>query len=212
MTEENKNVESVASSEESTPAGVSSTNAGSSEVSKEDKVAYDTHRKLLSQRKKDQEKLAAIEAELESYRAEEQKRELKKLEDKGEYEKILSSYKEENSRLKNQIDEGKRRSVESAKLQAFVNSLPGKLRNQQYLAFVDTNEIAVDPETNTVDEVSLKRTVDDFLRDHSSLIEPEKVEAPRLPNRSSERTTITNEMSNEEKLKLALTAKLSNRG
>lgn len=211
MTDNNKTVEPVTSSETSTQANASSASVGNSDSSTDDTVAYDTHRKLLSQRKKDQERLAEFEAELDKYREAERKREQEKLEARGEYEKILTSYKEENERLKNQMEEGKRRSIESAKLQAFVNSLPGKLRNQQYLAFVNTSEIAVDPETNTVDDISLKRAVDDFLRDHGALIEPEKTEAPRLPNRSSERTAITNEMSNEEKLKLALSQKLGAR-
>ena len=191
------------SSEVNQPASEGSAPEISKEA-KEDVVAYDTHRKLLSQRKADQAKMSDLEQELERYRAQEKQIEQRKLEEKGEYEKILKIKEQEIQELRMQQEENARRDVQAAKLQAFMDTLPGKIRNKQYLAHVNIDDIVVDPETKTVDDYSVKKAVDSFLKDHSSLIEPKEPEKPKLSSRSPQSASISESMTNDDKLKFLL--------
>lgn len=172
-----------------------------------DSVAYETHRKLLRQRKADQQRMEELQERLEKYEEAEKAKQQQQLEAKGEYEKILKVKEQEIQELRNQQAEIARRNVEAAKYQAFMDALPGKLRNKSYLAHVNIEDIVVDPDSNTVDDYSVKKAVDNFLSEHSSLIEPKEKPKATIPS-SSPRSVVTDEkMSNDDKLKLLLQKK-----
>lgn len=167
-------------------------------------VSYESHQRLLQQRKADQRKAKELEQELSRYRDADRAREQQELEAKGEYSKILSERENRIQELEAREEERLRREVESAKLNAFVRALPGKLRSQDYLAFVNTDDIPLDPESKSVDEGSLRRVVADFMSKHSVLVEPEK--KVNVPNQAPAPSAINlgtdNKSSNEQLIEL----------
>lgn len=88
------------------PVGTEETQTASGEPQKsqEDKVAYESYRKLLNEKKSRDQRLQEMEQKLKSYEESE-------LERKGEFEKLLSQLKEENSKLKSTLQEKDRKYI-----------------------------------------------------------------------------------------------------
>lgn len=137
-----------------------------------DQLSYESYQRLLSQRKKDREKLEKYQSELNELKSWKQSLEEQEATKKGEYEKILANYKEENSKLKNELTEYQKSLVDGMKLQAFLDKLPGSLDSQDYYQFANLEEIAIDPESGAVDQQTLQSAVDNFVKKHSRLLTP----------------------------------------
>lgn len=129
-----------------------------------DVVKYATHKKLLNQLKNKSEELE----ELRRFKEEIEETEAKK---KGDYEALLKAREEKIQSLSSKLESYETNLREGQKLQAFMDNLPGKIKKQDYLSFVNLDEIALDPETNRVDETSLKIAVDKFVQEYPDLIE-----------------------------------------
>lgn len=168
-------------------------------------VSYETFDKLLNQRKKDREKLDAYEkqlAELSGWKKQVEETESIK---KGEYEKILTTYKTENETLKGKLSEVQKSIVDGQKYNAFLDKLPGRLDRNEFLQFVNIEQIAIDPETGVVDEKTVQSVVDDFVKSYGKLITP--INSKSLPNHDrignvGNQTKTVKKLSDEE-LKMA---------
>jgi len=106
---------------------------------------------------------------------------------KGEFKKLLDQSRNENATLKQEKEDAlkeKRESdnilLESRKLSAFENRLGGKLENDEYLTFVDTKNIIIDPDTGNIDVSSVDSTVKNFLGKHKSLVKFSKGKFPNF--------------------------------
>lgn len=150
---------------------------------RKDFVAYDTYRKVLSERKRDKEKLSAIEEELSRYRELEKSLEEKKAMEAGQWEKLKQTYLQENESLRTELQDYKKNMIDGRKLQKFLDKIPGTIAKREYLSFVNTENIVIDPETNEIDELSLDREVGKFMKDHSALVMP--AETRKNPNYAS---------------------------
>lgn len=133
-------------------------------------VSYETFDKLLNQRKKDREKLDTYEKQLQELSGWKKQVEESESIKKGEYEKILTTYKTENETLKGKLSEVQRSIVDGQKYNAFLDKLPGRLDRNEFLQFVDIDKIAIDPETGVVDEKTVQATVDNFVKNYGKLI------------------------------------------
>ena len=110
----------------------------------------------------------------------------KKLREQGEYKQLLTQ-REEALKLKDvELEEEKKKSrlandtlLEARKLSAFENKLGGRLKNDKYLSFVNTQGIVIDPETGDLDSASVESTVKNFLGEHKELV---NFQAGRMPN------------------------------
>ena len=170
------------------------------EQAKRETVAYETHQKLLSQRKADQARLAEMDAKLKTFEETEMKKQQAKLEEKGEYQKILEAKENELKSLQERIKNDEQRRINSEKESAFLNSLGGKLKNPEYIRFASKDEIAVDPDTGKVDELSLKQVVDKFLKEHSTLVDKkESNPAISASARSAQNPQFIQQTQNENK-------------
>lgn len=142
-----------------------SENDKTSDESREDgAVKYSTHKKLLNQLKNKGEELE----ELRAFKKQFEENEAKK---KGDYEALLKSRESRIEELESKLTSYETTLIEGQKLQAFVDNLPGKVKRQEYLSFVDLDDIALDPETNRVDEHALRLAVEKFVKEHGHLIE-----------------------------------------
>ena len=129
-----------------------------------DVVKYSTHKKLLNQLKNKSEELE----ELRRFKQELEENEARK---KGDYEQLLKAREAELKEWKERASSYERNLVEGQKLSAFINKLPGKIRRDEYLSFVDLDEIALDPTTNRVDERSVEMVVNSFVEKYGDLLE-----------------------------------------
>lgn len=161
--------------QEKTASASGSDNHDSVEGNREqtsDSVAYETHRKLLGERKKDREKLSQMQEELARYQALERQKEEREAEANGEWDKLKRTYQEQIQDLQGKVTNYERSMVEGRKLQSFMEKVPGTIPKREYLSFVDTDEIILDPETGEVDEMSLEKTVNSFVQEYPHLIVP----------------------------------------
>jgi len=137
----------------------SSEEQGDSEIA----VKYSTHKKLLNQHKN-------VKSELEDLRAFKQKVEEEESMKKGEFDKIIKARDERihelSSKLEN-IDKGMR---DSRKYQAFNDLLPGKIKKDEYAAFIDLDGIGT-TDDGQIDRVSLEQSVNKFVKEFPDLIQ-----------------------------------------
>lgn len=157
----------------------SKSTGGDFEGKQEDKVAYSTYKKAISELNNNRAARKELEQQLNEYRAREEQVEKEKLEQQGEYKKLLDLERKKNEEFLRERDEYKNSLITAHKLNAFKEKLPGRLASNEYYAFVDVNDIAIDPETNAIDESSVEATVNNFLTRHSRLVEST---GKKLPN------------------------------
>lgn len=134
-------------------------------------VSFETYSKLLDQHKKTKEKEREYADKVKLYEDEKKKVEESKLKEQGEYKKLLDNRESEIKKLQEDNDNFKRAVYDGAKLQAVLEKLPGKIKKKEYLNFIDIEKIAIDPETNIIDEKTVQDVASLFVKEHSSLIE-----------------------------------------
>jgi len=128
------------------------------------KVSYETYQKVLNEAKKAKE-LAKTLAE------EKAKNDEKALADQQQWKVLADQYKTQLDQTKSVLSEQEKSIVNGLKYQEFEKHLGGKLKNRDYATFIDFEKIAINPESRTVDEESVKSVVNEFLKNHSPLVE-----------------------------------------
>lgn len=166
-----------------------------------DVVSYETHRKLLSQKK-------AADERVEQLLKEKQQAEEAELQKKGDVQKLLKikedtllEKEKEVERLKSEKENVMKTYLEERKLQAIKEKLPAPLAKPEYSAFLDTDSVQFKPDTLEIDETSVERVAGDFVKNHPFLL---KLDAKILPNGSPK---ATGKLPYEEWLKLPVTEK-----
>lgn len=148
-------------------------------------VAFDSHKKLLDQKKSIQAKLKESEAELATFKAKEKEladRETKlnedKLKEQGDWKTIVATREQEVTTLKAEKDElvtkinsFEKKFTDAHKLNAFKEAIGGTLKKDSYFSFVDTSKIALDPATGIIDDKSLKAYANEFVTEYKELIQ-----------------------------------------
>lgn len=135
-----------------------------------DSVAYDTYRKVLSEKKKRDEQLSSIQAELESLRAQQKEREEAELKDQNRWKELYESLHQENSQLKSSLSEKDQRWESAIKLDSFYRALNGRVIDSKYAGFIDTSKILLDPETGEVDQTTVQREVERIQKEYPEII------------------------------------------
>ena len=175
---------------------------------KPETIAYETHRKLLSQRKSDQEKMRGMEQQLNDLLNANKEAEEAKLREQGKWEDLagqrenkIKELEQENLGFKDSFDK-------AVKLTSFRDQLGGTVDNSSYYDFVNVKDIVIDPETGVVDTASVEQVVNQFKKDHSKLYTPKvskslPANAPRDTNAMMTTPTNKNEIANALKDELA---------
>jgi hypothetical protein len=127
-------------------------------------VAYDTYKKAMDDLKETQRKLKEIETKSQS--------EIEaKLKEQGDWKALAESREAKVKELEQRVNGTEAAITDSIKLSAFQKHLGGKMKSEKYFDFVDTNQIAINPETKAVDEMSVKSVVAEFLKEHRDLVD-----------------------------------------
>jgi len=114
---------------------------------KKENVSYDTHRKLLDEKKKVQE-------ERDRLRLEKDAREKKEMEARGEYQKMLEIERKAREELESKLQARDEREASARKLSAVLKSLDSEV-DEKYWALLNHDQVAIDPETGEIDRNSV---------------------------------------------------------
>lgn len=133
-------------------------------------VSYETHERLLREKKKLQE-----EAEL--LRNEKKLREDEEAKKRGDFEALLKSREEELSIAKSKLTSLQDRIMDAQKLTAVLNTA-GSPIDSKWHGLIDTNKIVVHPDTGEVDQMSVTRVVEDLRKSWPEMF---KVKGQTLP-------------------------------
>lgn len=153
------------------------------DLKKEEKssVAYESYMKALGEKKAAQERLKEMEARLSDFENAQREAEERKLNEKGEFKKIVELREAEIAKLKDELnsvakerDSYRGNLTDTYKLQSFYDKLPGKIKRQEFLNFVDLDSIVLDPETGSVDSQSVDNVVSSFMENYGDLVETNK--------------------------------------
>lgn len=150
--------------------------SGSTETTNQDKVAYDTYRRVLSEAKKLKEQLRSLEEE-------KTKSHESKLKEQNEWKTLAESYKEQLDKTKSVLVEQEQSIVNGMKYQEFEKHLGGRLRDKELATHIDFERILINPETKRIDDESVKGVVSDFVKKYSYLVDFGS--APRVPNEAA---------------------------
>lgn len=151
----------------------------------EEKVSYETHKKLLAQRKADQEKIKNLQLQFEETQKalnliKDKEREVmeEKAKGNGDFKALLENRENEIKTLQEQLNSFKseKESLENSfidmvKLSAFNEALGGKIKHKKFYSLVELDKIAIDPETKRVDSSTLKDYVKNFTTEFKDIIE-----------------------------------------
>lgn len=130
------------------------------ENNKPDNVSWETHRKLLSEKKKLQESYRSVTERLSALEAEQQEKAKKELAEQNRWKELYEQEKEQASKYQTEL-QARDQQIESAlKLDAFKQALGNKVIDRKYFGFIDTGKILLDPDSGQVDPTSVQREVE----------------------------------------------------
>lgn len=141
-----------------------------------DKVAYESYKKLLTEKK-------TIQLKLDKLQKETDERVKTELESQQKYKELYEAGKSESEDLKKKLQAHDERWQDALKLNAF-NSALGDTRKieSKFYGFIDTTKILIDPETNKADPVSVQKEVDRVTKEYPEIIK--STVKGDLPNQS----------------------------
>lgn len=149
-------------------------------------VPYDRYSKTVTESKNRLSRIRELESKLTEFESKVTDTERKKLEEQGEYKKLLESERTQSQTLKQQLAEFQKkltdfedREVARRKYSALQKSLGGQI-DSKYAALIDFDSIAVDPESGEVDEVSVGRYAETFKKTFPEIVLTQK--GTGLPN------------------------------
>lgn len=145
-----------ASVEPSTNVPVAQVEDDSSQTLK-NTVAYETHKRLLDERKRDLQKLRELEAR-------EKEREEADARKRGDYETLIKSREEALKAKETELSEIKQMITVASKKNAVVEALGNNLESK-WLKFIDISDVGVNPETGEVDQFSVAKVADAFKKE-----------------------------------------------
>jgi hypothetical protein len=163
--------------------------SGSTETTNQDKVAYETYKRVLSEAKKLKEQLKTLEEE--KTRTHESK-----LKEQNEWKTLAESYKGQLDQTKAVLVEQEQSIVNGMKYQEFEKHLGGRLKNKDYATFIDFDKIVMNPETKRIDDESVKGVISEFVKNHYPLVEFSG--GARVPNEAARAGIVTGGKKIEE--------------
>lgn len=136
----------------------------------EKSVSYETHRKLLGEKKSIQERYQQAASKASELEALIKSQETKALEEQNQYKQLYEQLKTENTGLKGAIEERDKTLEEALKIDAFTKALGNRKIPSKYMGFIGVDNIVIDPETSRVDELSAQKEVERILAEYPEII------------------------------------------
>lgn len=158
------------------PSGDNTAESSGEGSGKKDSVAYETHQKLLAEKKRAAERAAALERELAEVKEREAQRENEELERQKNFEQLAKNKDEQLKAAQAKLQAIENERVTARKLDAFLKTLGGDLP-QHYWDLIPIDQIIVDPTTGQVDDMSVAKVVEGYRKTF-----PETIKVKNPPN------------------------------
>jgi transposase len=136
-------------------------------------VSYDSHKKLLDEKK-------SLAKRLEDFEKREKERLDQDLKQKEDWKKLVEVREKEANEFKSKFETLSSEIEQSRKLRSFLGHVSGTV-DEHYWPLISLDDIAVDPETGKPDEASVKVAVKEFEKLFPEVIKP-KGGGPKAPN------------------------------
>lgn len=149
---------------------------------KDDVVKFETHKKLLDEKKKLQADHEATQAKLKALEDEKTEREKKEAEEKGDLKKLIELERAEKKKLQDQLGEVNTSLAKGAKVQAVLEAINGKVE-EQYWGLLDLDSVIIDKTTGLPDETSVKAAAQAFETKYALVIQ--KANGGKLPDNAA---------------------------
>lgn len=127
-----------------------------------DSVNYETHRKLLDEKKK-------IQAKLDEILVREKEREEAEARKRGDFEALLKSRNEELEKERKAREDLENRIIQGRKMNAVLEALGGNV-DAKWLKLIDVSEVAVNPETGEIDKLTVARQAEALKREWPEMV------------------------------------------
>lgn len=186
------------SQDNSSSSGANGSASGSDEINPNEskQVSYDSHRKLLGEKKKLQEEFLTVKSQLDELMSERKQREEAELTKKGEYQKLLAAREDELRKEREEKENLKATLHNGLKLDQFLRTLNGKV-DEAFFGLINLDEIAIDPETGRPDPASVQTAARNFEKTYGKVIE--RPSGVKMPNEAPGSASV---LTYEEWLKL----------
>lgn len=132
-------------------------------------VAYETHKKLLAEKKKRDEELMQTKSQLDEMRAKDRERQESELKAKEEWKKLVEIREKELADLKKQVEQRDSLILNSIKRGAVKSAINGQVPDK-YVGLIDVSKVVINPETNEPDPVSVQEVARQFEQEHRLLV------------------------------------------
>ena len=142
----------------------------------EDKVGYDTYKRVLDQKKSVDAKNKSMLDELTALKAEKASAEEAKLIEDGEIQKLLDVEKKRTQELQSSIDSNVAREIRRSKEEALRKEL-GPLRKEEYLQFANAESIVME-EDGSINLESVKAVASQFKEGYADLMQSSTIGLP----------------------------------
>lgn len=145
---------------------------------KENEVKYDTFQRVLRQKKAMEEKLAKFEKLEEERRMKEEASKQERLREQQKYEELSKDLQEKLEQERSAKENFKKSWLDTHKLQAVLDKLPGKPKRQEYLSFIDLDKIEIDEHEGIVAD-TVEEVANSFIENYGELLSrPKSSELP----------------------------------
>jgi len=158
-----------ATTDTTTNGGASGDNGGDGAGSGNDTVSYDTHRRLLAEKKRMQQERDKLAQELAEKRKAEEAAERERLEKQGEYKKLLENERKAREELESKLNQHTQTQRQAKKLGAVLDALGGAVP-KKFWGLIDTETVAIDPDTGDIDAMSVQKTVEAIRAEYPEII------------------------------------------
>lgn len=166
----------------------------------QDTVSYETHRKLLAEKKQLQERFQESQNALAQLQGDVEAKTQRELEEQNRFKELFEMTKAENESLKTSISERDQQLADAFKLDAFNKALGDRKIDRKYSGFIDTKNILIDPESNTVDQLSAQKEVERILTEYPEIVRSSG--AKPLPSGAPQGTSSVKRPTQQERLQI----------
>lgn len=151
------------------PSGTPSSSGGADPENNKDVVAYETYRKVLSEKKRRDEELEKAQALLKEFQDKEKERVEAELKAKGDLQKLLDLQKQEKQAIELKLKEKETLLENKMKMDAFKAEVKGLIPDQ-FERLIDVSKIIVDPSTGKPDPVSVSLVAREFETNYGVIL------------------------------------------
>lgn len=161
------------------PRGTQDENPNNTTPTESESISYETHKKLLSEKKKRDEENQALKRQLEDFLAKEKAREEEELKKQKNFEQLLKLREEELQKEREEKNSLRSMAEKGLKRRSFLDAVNGAV-DEQYWGLIDLNEIVIDPTTGVPDEQSVQKAAREFEKKYPLVLQ-KRSGGPRLP-------------------------------